>query len=181
MTPQPPRRTDARRNHERVLAAAAEMFAEHGTQASIPQIAERAQVGKATVYRSFPTKEDLVEAITRQSLAALGRRTAPALADTDPYQGLRRYVLELFDALARDRLLTERLADTTSPAATGMLDTLGDLLASARAAGTGGAAATVQDVRVVLCGVALQLGRLEERDPVVWGRYGELVLAALGR
>ena len=60
-----------------------------------------AQVGKATVYRSFPTKEDLLEAITRLSLDELEQRTAAALREADPYDAFRLYVLELFDALAR--------------------------------------------------------------------------------
>ena len=55
-----PRRKDARRNHERVVAAAVEVFREYGTQASVPQIATRAEVGKATVYRSFPTRKSVV-------------------------------------------------------------------------------------------------------------------------
>ncbi|HUN35644.1 MAG TPA: helix-turn-helix domain-containing protein [Trebonia sp.] len=173
-----PRRKDAQRNHERVVAAAVEAFREYGSAASVPQIAARAGVGKATVYRSYPAKEDLLEAITRLSLDELRQRTTPALRETDAYEGFRRYVLELFDALARDRLLAERLSDTASAAAASMLETLAARMEQAQTAGRVRADATEQDLRVFLCGAALQLLRLGETEPVTWRRCGEMVLAA---
>jgi len=176
--PSGPRRKDALRNHERVVAAAAEVFREHGSGASVPQIAARARVGKATVYRSFPAKEDLLEAITRLSLDELRQRTSPALRETDVYEAFRRYVLELFDALARDRLLAERLADTSSAAAASILEALAARMQQAQAAGKIRADATELDLRVLLCGAALQLLRLGETDPVTWRRCGEMILAA---
>ncbi|GGJ58812.1 SbtR family transcriptional regulator [Streptomyces brasiliensis] len=103
------------------------------------------------------------------------------MSDADPGEAFHRYVLELFDALARDRLLTERLADAASPAAASVLETLADAMESARAAGELREDATQQDLRVLLCGVALQLGRFGERDPATWRRYGEMVLAAFRR
>lgn len=113
--PPSPRRTDARRNHARVIAAAVEVFRENGARATVPEIAARARVGKATVYRSFPTKEDLLESVTRLSLEELGRRTATAARATDPHKALSGFVDELFELLARDRLLADRLAGDASP------------------------------------------------------------------
>jgi AcrR family transcriptional regulator len=173
------RRKDALRNHERVVAAAAEAFREYGSAASVPQIAARARVGKATVYRSFPAKEDLLEAITRLSLDELRQRSALGLHETDAYEAFRRYVIELFDALSRDRLLAERLSDTASPAAGSILETLAARMEKAQASGKVRADANPLDLRVLLCGAALQLLRLGETDPVTWRRYGEMVLAAL--
>ncbi|MFJ5035737.1 TetR/AcrR family transcriptional regulator [Streptomyces sp. NPDC088560] len=176
-----PRRTDARRNHERVVAAAVEVFREYGTQASVPQIATRAQVGKATVYRSFPTKEDLLETVTGLSLDRLEQRTTAALREADSYEAFRRYVLELFDTLAHDRLLAERLAEAASPAAASVMETLVSAMETARVAGKLREDITQLDLRVVLCGTALQLVKLTERDPATWRRYGEMVLRALRR
>src|SRR4051794_1873565 len=84
------RRADARRNHERVLAAAAEVFTEHGLDATIPQVAARAGVGKATVYRSFPTKADLVRALAQTHVDWLDARIEAALeaAQQDAYRAL---------------------------------------------------------------------------------------------
>ncbi|MFE0632444.1 TetR/AcrR family transcriptional regulator [Streptomyces sp. NPDC058864] len=176
-----PRRADARRNHERVVAAAVDVFRERGTLATVPQIAARAEVGKATVYRSFPTKEDLLETVTRLSLDELERRTSEAQAGPGPDAAFRRHVLALFDVLARDRLLAERLADAASPAAVSVLESLTAAMETARAAGALRADSTPLDLRVLLCGAALQLVRLQERDPSVWHRYADMVLRALGR
>lgn len=175
----PLRRADARRNHERVVAAAIEVFAELGPQATVPQIAARAGVGKATVYRSFPAKEDLVEAIARLRLEELERGMQAVLGETGPDRAFHTYVLRLFENLARDRLLAERLAEATSPAAGSVLTVLSELMQAAKASGTVREDATSLDLRVILCGAALQLMAVAERDPVVWRRYGELVLQAL--
>ncbi|MFJ7495115.1 TetR/AcrR family transcriptional regulator [Streptomyces sp. NPDC097727] len=173
------RRADARRNHERVFAAALEIFQEAGLQGTVPQIAERADVGKATVYRSYPTKEDLVGAAVNHRLAELQRFTAPALTEPDPYRTFSDYVLRLFEALAGDRLLAEVLADAGSKSVFGLLTQLTDLMEAAKATGMVRADATTLDLRVVLCGMAVQLIRIAERDPALWRRYGELTLQAL--
>ncbi|MEU5844892.1 TetR/AcrR family transcriptional regulator [Saccharopolyspora shandongensis] len=174
-----PKRADARRNHERVIAAAVDLLRERGTQATVPQIAESAQVGKATVYRSFPTKEDLLESITRLGLDELEKRTARTLREADPYEAFRGYVFELFDVLARDRLLAERLADAASSTVLSVLQPLVGVMETARAAGKLREDVTPLDLRVLLCGAALQLVRLMERNPLVWRRYGDMVLRAL--
>ncbi|WP_331737569.1 helix-turn-helix domain-containing protein [Streptomyces sp. NBC_00019] len=173
------RRADARRNHERVFAAALEVFQEAGLQGTVPQIAERAAVGKATVYRSYPTKDDLVGAAVNHRLAELQRFTAPALDQADPYQAFSDYVLRLFEGLAGDRLLSEVLADAGFGSISGLLTQLSDLMEAAKATGMVRADAMTLDLRVVLCGMAVQLIRIAERDPVLWRRYGELALQAL--
>ncbi|GHB13240.1 TetR family transcriptional regulator [Streptomyces tendae] len=175
----PQRRADARRNHERVFAAALDLFQEAGLQATVPQIAERAGVGKATVYRSYPTKEDLVAAAVDHRLAGLRHLTAPALAQEDPGRVFGDYVLSLFEGLAGDRLLSEVLADAGFRSVSGLLDQLSDLMEAAKSAGAVRADATTLDLRVVLCGMAVQLIRIAERDPALWRRYGELTLQAL--
>ncbi|MEU3343167.1 helix-turn-helix domain-containing protein [Streptomyces sp. NPDC006668] len=176
-----PGRADARRNHEQVVAAAVDLFREHGTLVTIPQIAAKAQVGKATVYRSFATKEHLIESITQLGLDELAQRTARARHEADPYEAFRVYVFELFDVLARDRLLAERLADAVSQTALPLLEPLVEIMETARATGKLREDATPLDLRVLLCGAALQLVRLEERDPVLWRRYAAMALRALCR
>jgi hypothetical protein len=61
--PQRPRRADARRNYESLLAAATEVFGEHGVHAPLDEIARRARVGNATMYRHFPTRQELILAV----------------------------------------------------------------------------------------------------------------------
>ncbi|QWA25902.1 TetR/AcrR family transcriptional regulator [Streptomyces sp. JCM17656] len=176
----PRKRADARRNHERVFAAALEVFEESGLQATVPQIAERADMGKATVYRSYPAKEDVVAAVARHRLAELDRVTAPALQQAGAARAFDTYVILLFENLARDRLLCETLAEGPSAGCTGpLLDRLTALMNEAKAADRVRPDASPLDLRVVLCGMCLQPIKLEERDPALWRRYGELTLRAL--
>ncbi|MGW3498898.1 TetR/AcrR family transcriptional regulator [Streptomyces sp. NPDC001020] len=65
-------RADARLNYERILAEARSAFERHGTHTSLDDIAKQAGVGNATLYRHFPTREGLLEAVLRESLTELG-------------------------------------------------------------------------------------------------------------
>ncbi|WP_121715811.1 TetR/AcrR family transcriptional regulator [Streptomyces sp. E5N91] len=176
----PRRRSDARRNHERVFAAALEVFGEFGLQGTVPQVAERANVGKATVYRSYPVKEDLLDAVVRHRLSELERISAPALAKADAAHAFGTYVILLFEHLACDRLLSEALADGRSTGRTGpLLDRLAHLMEGAKTAGLVRPDANALDLRIIFCGMCLQLVNIAERDPELWRRYAELTLQAL--
>jgi AcrR family transcriptional regulator len=104
------RRTDALRNRERVVAAAAAVFAERGLAAGIPEIASRAGVGKATVYRSFPTREHLVAAVVAARLGEVEAVADAALARADASAGLDALVVALVDGMAHDRCIADALA-----------------------------------------------------------------------
>ena len=78
-------RADAVRNRERVVAAAAEVFAEKGEAAVVPEIAARAGVGKGTVYRCFPTKDHLVAAVASERVRWFEREARAAAAADDPW------------------------------------------------------------------------------------------------
>lgn len=78
-----PMRADARRNFERVVSAAQEAFAEHGPEAPLEDIARRAGVGIGTLYRHFPSREVLIEAVYRSSIEQLSAR-AHELLETHP-------------------------------------------------------------------------------------------------
>jgi AcrR family transcriptional regulator len=79
-----PLRADAARNRERLLAAAADEFAERGLDASIADIAKRAGIGKGTVFRHFPTKEDLLAAIVLDRIGMLESAGRELLQAEDP-------------------------------------------------------------------------------------------------
>jgi AcrR family transcriptional regulator len=81
MTPEPTtKRADARRNREKLLAAAGELFATVGTEASLDAVAKRAGVGIGTLYRNFPTRDALVEAAYRAEVEHLCEAAAELLA-----------------------------------------------------------------------------------------------------
>ncbi|MBF6175355.1 TetR/AcrR family transcriptional regulator [Nocardia blacklockiae] len=83
-----PRRADARRNYELVLAAAREVFDELGVSAPLDEIARRAGVGNATMYRHFPTRADLLIAVYAEEVTALGELARTLLDDPEPAAAL---------------------------------------------------------------------------------------------
>ncbi|WP_069386924.1 TetR/AcrR family transcriptional regulator [Cellulosimicrobium cellulans] len=85
-------RADARRNRERLLAAARAVFAEHGIDAPMATVARRAGVGVATLYRHFPTRDDLVRSAFAEQMDTCVRALTDALADPDPWRGLQQLV-----------------------------------------------------------------------------------------
>jgi AcrR family transcriptional regulator len=175
------RRADARRNHERVLAAAVEVFTEHGLDATIPQVAARAGVGKATVYRSFPTKADLVRALAQTHLDWLNGRVEAAVepAAEDAYAALESALEEITARLAEDRLMVEVLSGVEGLEAPEGPQPAARILELGIAQGAFRADATERDLTVLVAGAARALIDLDERDPDVWRRYARLAVAAL--
>src|SRR5690349_13124964 len=92
-----PLRADARRNREKLLRAAVHVFAVEGLDAHMERIAKEAGVGSATLYRNFPTREALVEAVYRNEVAQLCE-AAPALLTTQPpFEALRAWTRLFMD------------------------------------------------------------------------------------
>ncbi|MEU8589448.1 TetR/AcrR family transcriptional regulator [Streptomyces sp. NPDC048664] len=104
------KRADAQRNRQAVLAAAAEAFAASGVDAPIRQIAGRAGVGMATIYRHFPTRADLVTAVYRHQIEACAEAGPRLLADEDsPLDALRRWIGLFVDFLVTKHGLADAL------------------------------------------------------------------------
>jgi AcrR family transcriptional regulator len=99
----PVRRRDARRNRELLVGAAHEVFTEQGLEAPLDVIARRAGVGNATLYRHFPSRAALVDAVFRDPLAGTMAAGERARAAADPWEGLVGYVEAVFAVLATDR------------------------------------------------------------------------------
>jgi AcrR family transcriptional regulator len=109
MTTMRPLRADAERNRARILAAAAEVFAERGLDASLDDIAAHAGVGIGTVYRRFPDKDALIDALFEDKIDR-----AVALADTaleieDPWEGFTTFMRGMCRMQAEDRGFKEAL------------------------------------------------------------------------
>jgi AcrR family transcriptional regulator len=95
-------RADAARNRERIVAAATEVFAERGLEASTAEIAARAGVGEATLFRRFPTKDDLIMAIIAVQFEEAAELAAECLEDDDPWRGVERFLYGMAERAARD-------------------------------------------------------------------------------
>ncbi|MEO3744807.1 helix-turn-helix domain-containing protein [Plantactinospora sp. B5E13] len=96
-------RTDAAANRARILQVAREAFAADGLDVPMNEIARRAGLGIATLYRRFPTKEDLVTEAFTEQLAECSGVLDTALADPDPWRGFCRLLVEVCTMQARDR------------------------------------------------------------------------------
>src|SRR5271156_2374714 len=105
-----PLRADARRNRDRVLEAARTSFGAEGWDVSLDEIARRAGVGAGTVYRHFPTKEALFEAVVFDRLAELVEEARALLDDLDPGSAFWSFVERLAREGALKRDLVEALA-----------------------------------------------------------------------
>ena len=103
-------RADARRNYERLLAAASAAFAEHGSDdVSLEEIARRAGVGIGTLYRHFPSRPALLEAVYQDQVEALGVLASKLLAAESPGAALAQWVRALVDFTISKRGLTKEL------------------------------------------------------------------------
>jgi AcrR family transcriptional regulator len=100
-------RADAQENRDRVLEAAREVFAERGIDVPVREIARRAGVGPATLYRRFPTKQELVEAALADEVRICGSIVEQGCADPDAWNGLRSVVERLSVLNARNQGFTE--------------------------------------------------------------------------
>ncbi|MGW3040217.1 TetR/AcrR family transcriptional regulator [Kitasatospora sp. NPDC001159] len=106
----PGKRADAQRNRQTVLAAAAEVFVISGVDAPIRQIAARAGVGMATIYRHFPTRADLVTAVYQHQIEACAEAGPNLLADVDsPFDALRQWIDLFVDFLVTKHGLADAL------------------------------------------------------------------------
>jgi AcrR family transcriptional regulator len=156
-----PLRADARRNRDRVLEAARAAFGAEGSDVSLDEIARRAGVGAGTVYRHFPTKEALFEAVVFDRIGELVEEARALLDDLDPGSAFWSFVERLAREGALKRDLVEALAHEgihlqlgEAPIVTALMDVLAELLRRAQRAGAVRSDISVDDVLAVLTGAA---------------------------
>jgi AcrR family transcriptional regulator len=102
-------RADAERNRGRLIEAASEVFAEQGLDGSMNEIARRAGVGVATLFRRFPSRDDLVTATFAEKMGAYGDAIDSALADPDPWHGFCGFIEQVCQMQAEDRAFADVL------------------------------------------------------------------------
>ncbi|SOX56545.1 TetR/AcrR family transcriptional regulator [Mycobacterium ahvazicum] len=102
-----PLRKDAERNRQRVIEAARELFAIRGLEATLNEVAHHAGVGVGTVYRRFPTKQELLEAIFEDGIDELTTLAETALRHPDSWQGFVWFVEQMCEITATDRGIRE--------------------------------------------------------------------------
>lgn len=179
-------RSDAMRNRERIIAAAVEVFAERGLEASTAEIAHRAGVGEATLFRRFPSKDDLITAIVENQIDESIAIADECLTDPDPGKGLERFLRTMVERSVADRGVLESakdecvMCDALGEHRRRFLDAVAALVKRAQAAGAVRDDVSGQDV-AVLIGMVSSTGELPFpglRDDL-WKRYMQLLLDGL--
>ncbi len=178
-------RADAARNRARIVAAATEVFAERGLDASTAEIAERAGVGEATIYRRFPCKDDLIAAIVATKMeesVAIGEQ---CLAEPDPWRGLERFLFAMTERASRDQGVSDAAKDRCvasaelAPERKRMLDVCAALVRRAQRAGVVRDDVAGQDlIFLVAAAGSLHLPFPDLREDL-WKRYLGLLLDGL--
>lgn len=185
MTDARPLRSDARRNRERLLAVARESFAADGLSVSLDEIARRAGVGPGTLYRHFPTKEALFEAVVHQRLLRLLEDARTLRRAPDPGTALFGFLEQLIGEAAPKMDLIQALERSgvdvrTTVATTGaeLRSEVGHLLVRAQRHGTVRQDITPDDLMALLSGLLHVLGprSTHHADP---GRTLSVLLAGL--
>ncbi len=156
------RRADAQRNSERVLAAARDVFAEHGPDASLEEIARRAEVGIGTLYRHYPTRQALLEAVFRDRLESSLARAEELMRTAEPFDALATWLRDQLDtagacqSLGASVMITmlDEHADAPAPCEA-MRASGADLLQRAQSAGAVRADADIEDLMRLVNAIAL--------------------------
>jgi AcrR family transcriptional regulator len=178
-------RADARRNRERVLAAAEAVFSELGLKAHIEEVARRAGVGVGTVCRHFPTKQALIEAVLEAMYESLTHEAQRALEQPDPGAAFRSFFTTLSEFQARHRALAEQMATeielpaSARPLRTALRAAISELVTRAQQAGAIRADIGPADVSMLFSGVAHATALAGELQPALRERYVAIILDGL--
>jgi AcrR family transcriptional regulator len=179
-----PLRADAQLNRDRILSAAAELFAERGLGVPLEEIARRAGVGVATLYRRFPTRADLAEAAFERSMSKYTRAVDRALANPVAGDGFCDLIFELCKLQAGDAGLRDLLT-TTFPATSSVeqrtneaVEKLKALIGRAQAEGSVRSDLVVADVIVMLLANSGVLASTGAAAPDAWRRFAALMIEA---
>jgi AcrR family transcriptional regulator len=180
-----PLRADARRNRERVLTAAREVFAEQGRDAQMDDVARRAQVGVGTVYRHFPTKEALIDALVAEAFERLlVVAKEQAQRDDDPWDALVTTLWAGAEILAGDRAVSAIMSEVYGPVNVDldlqlqMHETTTVLVERAREAGVLRQDVILDDIPMVMCGIGMATCKPHQM-PDAWRRHLSIVLDGL--
>jgi AcrR family transcriptional regulator len=177
-------RADAQVNHDRLLESAARAFSREGASASLKTIAQDAGVGIGTLYRRFPTRDDLIEATYRNETGLLARRASELLLTLAPGEALRTWMEGFVDYMLTKHGMAEALP-TILAAQEGLRlhsrdllrDAIETLLAAAGDAGTTRTGIPADDVMMALGGITL-IARNESQRALA-SRLIDLLLAGL--
>jgi AcrR family transcriptional regulator len=176
-----PLRADARRNREKVLAAARAVFSEQGVDAQMDDVARRADVGVGTVYRHFPTKDALLGALAEELFATLAAHAREMLELDDPWQAFQRTMWFSGEKTAGDRAFAEILAASRNslpvecPGKQELTGTVDTIMKRAIKAGRMRPDVVIDDIPLLMCGIG-SASAMPHPNPDAWRRHLGIVL-----
>jgi AcrR family transcriptional regulator len=176
-----PLRADARRNRERVLTAARAVFAEQGRDAQMDDVARRADVGVGTVYRHFPTKDALLNALSDELFAVVAAHVRTLIDADDAWEAFLEAMWFGGEKTAGDRAFTEIMAASsdlpprTCPGKEDLIVTTGQLMKRAKAQGRMRPDVEIDDVPLLMCGVGSASG-MPHPSQQAWRRHLAIIL-----
>jgi AcrR family transcriptional regulator len=177
-----PLRKDAEQNRQRILRAAADVFTTRGLEATLDDVAHHAGVGVGTVYRRFPGKEALAEALFRERLDGLASLAEQALAEPDAWAGLVWFLERAGGILAVDRGLRQLLMfatfgrDRVGDARSRMQPVVTQLVKRAQEQGKMRPDMGPTDVPVIVFMLGTAAEYAQHSRPEIWRRYLTLIL-----
>jgi len=180
-----PLRRDARENRDRILVAARAAFAELGLDAGVEEIAGRAGVGMGTLYRRFPTKDALIEAVFEEHLDRLAASAEEALENPDSWEGLLGYLAGVVRLQSSDRGFSEALGShldgehLLARARTRIRPLVEEIVLRAQAAGSLRPDVAYEDVSVLLWTTGRVVDATRDVAPQFWERYLALLVDGL--
>jgi AcrR family transcriptional regulator len=184
-TPERAPRADAERNRRRVLDAAQALFRERGLDVGVAEIAQRAGVGRGTLFRNFPAKQDLVAAIVIERMHEATEYTRTLLDAPDPGEALFGFLEELVGRQQLDRCLFDAVGDTflaneeIRAAHAEIVAGVEALLTRAKQAGAVRADIAAMDVLMLVKGVFEVASAFASSEPGIVTRQLDLVRAAI--
>lgn len=177
-----PLRRDAQQNLARILASASEVFAQRGYEASMEEIAERAEVGIGTLYRRFANKSDLVGAVVEAANARTEQIAESVLASCSPADGVFEFLRRCVAAPSCWRVIVSRapgIGDAPRRGISRIAPLVELLLENGKLAGVIRQDVVFSDLAVALMAVRAVADLFDAHAPATSDRYLELVMAAL--
>jgi len=178
-------RADAVRNRQRVLAAAAQVFAERGLDVSLDDVADVAGVGVGTVYRRFANKEALLDALFEEKVEGMLDLASEAAAIEDPWEGLVHFIERALEWQACNRglrqvlLQRELVCAATTRVREALTPIMEEIMDRAKAAGKLRRDVVVNDLPILFTMVGAVSDYVGGSDPDLWRRYTTLVIDGL--
>jgi AcrR family transcriptional regulator len=178
-----PLRADARRNRERILAAAGEVFGAKGQEAQMDDVAAQAGVGVGTVYRHFPTKSALMGALVAQKFSQFAENGRACLAIEDPWEAFAMSFRRNAELMADDAgvqyvlMNIPNLLEYIAPEKAELDQVTGKLIRQAKQAGVLRSDFELQDFGMIMCGLCSTMGGQPAKFN--WRRHVDILLDGL--